>query len=408
MTINWQEIRKDFPILKSEVNGQPLIYLDNAATNQKPQAVIQALTDYYEQVNANVYRSVHTLSGEATKEYEATREKVRDFIQADAREEIIFTSGTTESLNLISRMLAKKITKDDEILLTYMEHHSNIVPWQAIAKETGAKIRYVDVTADGRIDLTDYQAKLTDRTKIISFTHISNVTGVINPVKQMLELAADYDAYTVVDGAQAVGHLTVDVQELAVDFYAFSAHKMYGPTGVGVLYGKRQLLEGLEPAKFGGEMIDLVEEQSSTWAALPHKFEAGTPNIAGVIGLGAAIGYLNEIGLSEIEQYEDDLMRYLLEQLTTIEGLTIYGPKNIEDRIGVVSFNLDAIHPHDLATGLDLDGIAIRAGHHCAQLLIRKMGVYATSRISLSFYNSKDEIDQAIDSLNRLKEFFSE
>lgn len=408
MTVNWQEIRKNFPILKSEVNGQPLIYLDNAATNQKPQAVIQALTDYYEQVNANVYRSVHTLSGEATQEYEETREKVRNFIQADAREEIIFTSGTTESINLIARMLAKKITKDDEILLTYMEHHSNIVPWQAIAKETGAKLRYVDVTADGRIDLADYQEKLTDHTKIVSFTHISNVTGVINPVKQMLELAADYEAYTVVDGAQAVGHLSVDVQELAMDFYAFSAHKMYGPTGVGVLYGKRHLLEELEPAKFGGEMIDLVEEQSSTWAALPHKFEAGTPNIAGVIGLGAAIDYLNEIGLAEIEQQEDELTRYLLEQLTTIEGLTMYGPQNTEDRVGVVSFNLDAIHPHDLATGLDLDGIAIRAGHHCAQLLIRKMGVYATSRISLSFYNSKAEIDQAIDSLNRLKEFFSE
>lgn len=408
MTRNWQEIRKDFPILKSKINGQPLIYLDNAATNQKPQAVIQALQNYYEQVNANVYRSVHTLSGEATKEYEDAREKVRDFIQADSIEEIIFTSGTTESINLIARMLAKKLTENDEILLTYMEHHSNIVPWQAVAQETGAIIRYVNVSANGRIDLADYQAKLSERTKIISFTHISNVTGVINPVKQMVELAADYEAYTVVDGAQAIGHMAVDVQELAMDFYAFSAHKMYGPTGVGVLYGKKNLLEELEPAKFGGEMIELVEEQASTWAALPHKFEAGTPNIAGVIGLGAAIDYLNEIGLDEIEQYEQNLTSYLLEQLAAIEGLTIYGPENTVDRIAVVSFNLDSIHPHDLATGMDLDGIAIRAGHHCAQLLIRKMGVYATSRISLSFYNSKKEIDQAVTSLNRLKEFFSE
>lgn len=408
MTINWPEIRKDFPILKSEINGQPLIYFDNAATNQKPRAVIQALQRYYEQANANVYRSVHTLSGEATKEYEDARAKVRDFIQADSNEEIIFTSGTTESINLIARMLSKKLSENDEILLTYMEHHSNIVPWQAIAKETGATICYANVTADGRIDLADYKAKLNERTKIISFTHISNVTGVINPVKQMLELAADYEAYTIIDGAQAIGHLSVDVQGLDVDFYAFSAHKMYGPTGVGVLYGKRYLLEELEPVKFGGEMIELVEEQASTWAGLPHKFEAGTPNIAGVIGLGAAIDYLNNIGLDEIEQYEQELMSYLLEELATIEGLTIYGPESIEDRIAVVSFNLDLIHPHDLATGMDLDGIAIRAGHHCAQLLIRKMGVYATSRISLSFYNSKEEIDQAIVSLNRLKEFFSE
>lgn len=408
MTINWPNIRKDFPILKSDINGQPLIYFDNAATNQKPRAVIQALQDYYEQANANVYRSVHTLSGEATKEYEDARAKVRDFIQADYSEEIIFTSGTTESINLIAQMLAKKLAENDEIVLTYMEHHSNIVPWQAIAKETGAIIRYVEVAADGRIDLADYEEKLSDRTKIVSFTHISNVTGVINPVKQMLEIAADYEVYTIVDGAQVIGHLKVDVQELDVDFYAFSAHKMYGPTGVGVLYGKKKWLEELEPVKFGGEMIELVEEQASTWAGLPHKFEAGTPNIAGVIGLGAAIDYLNKIGLAAIEQYEQELTSYLLEELAAIEGLTIYGPENIKDRIAVVSFNLDSIHPHDLATGMDLDGIAIRAGHHCAQLLIRKMGVYATSRISLSFYNTKEEIDQAIVSLNRLKEFFSE
>ncbi len=407
MTIDWQIVRDDFPILKSKINGQALIYFDNAATTQKPKVVIQALQNYYEQANANVYRSVHTLSGEATKEYESAREKVRDFIHAESREEIIFTSGTTESINLIARMLSKKLEKNDEILLTYMEHHSNIVPWQMIAKETGAKIKYINLTEDGRIDLEDYQSKLSAHTKIISFTHISNVTGVNNPIKKMVEIAEKYGAYIMVDGAQATGHHVVDVKELAIDFYVFSGHKMFGPTGIGVLYGKKELLEGLEPAKFGGEMIELVEEQESTWAALPHKFEAGTPNIAGAVGLGVAIDYLNKIGLENIERYEQELMSYLIERLMTIEGLTIYGPENTEDRIGVVSFNLDSIHPHDLATGMDLDGIAIRAGHHCAQLLIRKMGVLATSRISLSFYNTKEEIDQAIASLNGVKEFFN-
>lgn len=408
MTINWQEIREDFPMLKNPINNRPLIYFDNAATTQKPQVVIQTLQNYYEQLNANVYRSVHTLSGEATQKYEATRVKVRDFIHAESSEEIIFTSGTTESINMLARMLVTKLTKEDEILLTYMEHHSNIVPWQAIAKETGAKIKYVEVTEEGRIDLNDYQNKLNQRTRIVAFTHVSNVTGAINPVKEMIEMTVGYELNTVVDGAQAVGHLPVDVQELNADLYVFSAHKMYGPTGVGVLYGKKELLEQLEPTKFGGEMIELVEEQSSTWAALPHKFEGGTPNIAGVIGFGAALAYLNQLGIENIQRYEQELTSYLLDSLSTVKGLEIYGPENSDQRVAVVSFNLDSIHPHDLATGMDLDGIAIRAGHHCAQLLIRKMGVYATSRVSLSFYNTKKEVDAAIDSLNHLKEFFNE
>lgn len=408
MTINWQEVREDFPMLKNPINNRPLIYFDNAATTQKPQVVIQTLQNYYEQLNANVYRSVHTLSGEATQKYEATRAMVRDFIHAESSEEIIFTSGTTESINMLARMLVTKLTKEDEILLTYMEHHSNIVPWQAIAKETGAKIQYVEVTEEGRIDLNDYQNKLNQRTRIVAFTHVSNVTGVINPVKEMIEMTVGYELNTVVDGAQAVGHLPVDVQELNADFYVFSAHKMYGPTGVGVLYGKKELLEQLEPTKFGGEMIELVEEQSSTWAALPHKFEGGTPNIAGVIGFGAALAYLNQLGIENIQRYEQELTSYLLDSLSTVKGLEIYGPKNSDQHVAVVSFNLDSIHPHDLATGMDLDGIAIRAGHHCAQLLIRKMGVYATSRVSLSFYNTKKEVDAAIDSLNHLKEFFNE
>lgn len=407
MKINWGEIRKDVPILQSKINNQPLIYFDNAATSQKPKVVIEALQDYYEHSNANVYRSVHTLSGMATEEYEATREKVQDFIQAEFRDEIIFTSGTTESINQIAQMLLPKLQKNDEILLTEMEHHSNIVPWQEIAKKTDAVIRYVRVTDEGRIDLEDYQSKLNEQTKIVSFAHISNVTGVINPVETMVEMTKEYDPYVIVDGAQATGHIQVDVQQLEADFYVFSAHKMYGPTGVGILYGKKHLLEELEPVKYGGEMIELVEEQSSTWAGLPHKFEGGTPNIAGVIGLGAAIDYLNKIDLDSIIKYETELVAYLLEKLSTVEELEIYGPLNIDERVAVVSFNLDEIHPHDLATGMDVDGIAIRAGHHCAQLLIRKFGVFATSRISLSFYNTKEEIDQAVTSLKRLKEFFS-
>ncbi len=407
MTIDWQKIRKDFPIMTSEINGQPLIYFDNAATTQKPKVVITILQRYYEELNANVYRGVHTLSGEATRKYEEARQKVQTFIHAKEREEIIFTSGTTESINLLAGMLASELQENDEILLTYMEHHSNIVPWQQLAQAKGAKIVYVELTKDGRINLADYQEKLNERTKVVSFTHVSNLNGVINPVTEMIQLARAYNSYIAVDGAQAVGHLTVDVQALDVDFYAFSGHKMFGPTGTGVLYGKKALLEKLEPAKFGGEMIELVDEQESSWATLPQKFEAGTPNIAGAIGLGIAIDYLQTIGLDKIQKYEDDLTKYLLEQLVNIEELTIYGPTTIENRIGVVSFNLATIHPHDLATSLDIDGIAIRAGHHCAQLFIRKLGVMATSRISLSFYNTTEEIDQMIQSLRHAKEFFS-
>ncbi|MDN6161221.1 MAG: SufS family cysteine desulfurase [Atopostipes sp.] len=406
--MDWQKIRKDFPILKKQINGQDLIYFDHAATSQKPKAVIEAVQKYYEQSNANVYRSVHSLSGEATAEMEIARERVRDFLHAKSKEEIIFTSGTTESINLLARMFSHQLEADDEILLTRMEHHSNIVPWQEIAKETGAKLVYVDLTADARIDLEDYQAKLKDQTKIISFSHLSNVTGVVNPVKEMVELAREYSPYIVVDGAQAVSHIPVDLIDLDVDFYAFSGHKMLGPNGIGVLYGKEKLLEELTPGKFGGEMIEEVKEETSTWSILPHKFEAGTPNIAGAIGLAAAIDYLEKLGFSAIEKREEELKTYLLEDLSKVQELEIYGPDSGENRIAVVAFNLADIHPHDLATGLDLDGIAIRAGHHCAQLLLKDFGVFATSRVSLSFYNTKAEIDQFIQSLKKLKEFFSD
>lgn len=407
MTIDWTKIREDFPILKRRINDQPLTYLDNAATAQKPKQVIEAMTNYYKSYNANVYRSVHTLSGEATQAYEEVREKVSKFIGAKQKEEIIFTRGTTASLNHLARSLASKIEAGDEILLTYMEHHSNIIPWQQLAKEKNANLVYVQLTADGTIDLEDYKNKLNAKTKIVSFTHVSNILGTINPVQKMTELAHEKGAIVIVDGAQAVPHFEINVQTLDVDFYAFSGHKMLGPTGIGILYGKMKWLEAIEPAEFGGEMIEFVQENESTWAAIPNKFEAGTPNISGAIGLGAAIDYLNTIGMKNIETYEYNLFQYLYKKLIVLDGIKIYGPDNLGERSGVVSFNLDDIHPHDLSTALDLEGIAIRAGHHCGQLLMRQLNVVATSRISLYFYNTKEEVDQTIQALKNTKEFFN-
>lgn len=407
MTIDWTKVRKDFPILKRRINDQPLTYLDNAATAQKPKQVIETMTNYYKSYNANVYRSVHTLSGEATQAYEEVREKVSKFIGAKQKEEIIFTRGTTASLNHLARSLASKIEVGDEILLTYMEHHSNVIPWQQLAKEKNANLVYVQLTADGTIDLEDYKNKLNTKTKIVSFTHVSNILGTINPVQEMTELAHEKGAIVIVDGAQAVPHFEINVQTLDVDFYAFSGHKMLGPTGIGILYGKMKWLEAIEPAEFGGEMIEFVQENESTWAAIPNKFEAGTPNISGAIGLGAAIDYLNTIGMKNIETYEYNLFQYLYKKLIVLDGVKIYGPDNLGERSGVVSFNLDDIHPHDLSTALDLEGIAIRAGHHCGQLLMRQLNVVATSRISLYFYNTKEEIDQTIQALKNAKEFFN-
>lgn len=406
MIVNIENIRHDFPILKREINGQPLVYLDNAATTQKPNTVIQAITSYYENNNANVYRSVHTLSGEATEAYEEAREKVRHFIQAKYREEVIFTKGTTDSLNKLSRSLKSELHKGDEILITYMEHHSNIVPWQELAKEKQAQLVYVKLTAEGRLDMDDFKEKLSGKTKIVAFTHVSNALGTINPVKEMTQLAHEKGAYVIIDGAQAVPHMPVDVQDIDADFYVFSGHKMLAPTGIGILYGKKELFEKMEPSEFGGEMIELVSEQESSWAPLPFKLEAGTPNIAGAIGLGAAIDYLEAIGMENVKKYEEKLTIYLLDELEKIEGLEIYGPKTTRDRAGVVSFNLDGIHPHDLSTALDLDGIAIRAGHHCAQPLMRACDVLATSRASLYLYNTKEEITTMVEALKEAKEFF--
>ena len=408
MEINWRTIRDDFPILKRSVYDQPLIYLDNAATTQKPQQVIEAITNYYQDYNANVYRGIHTLSGESTEVFDSVRQQVADFIGAKEKEEIVFTSGTTASINDCARSLSFLIEEGDEILLTAMEHHSNIIPWQQLAKEKGAHLRYAELSSDGEMDLEDFKEKLTSNTKIVAFTHVSNTLGTINPVKKMTQLAHEVGAIVVVDGAQAVSHFQIDVEELDVDFYAFSAHKMYGPTGIGVLYGKRKWLEAFNPANFGGEMIEYVGENESTWAAIPHKFEAGTPNISGVIGLGAAIRYIENIGLKNIEAYEQKLTNYLLAQLEELEWVQVYGPLDSESRSGVVMFNLEDVHSHDLATALDLDGIAIRAGHHCAQILMRRLGIVASARASLCFYNSKEEIDQFIQSLTRAKEFFAD
>lgn len=406
MTTNWEKIRIDFPILNRTVNDQPLIYMDNAATTQKPKQVIQAISHFYENYNSNVYRGVHTLSGEATQVYEDSRQKVANFIHARQKEEIIFTKGTTASINHLAQMLASAVAAGDEILLTYMEHHSNIIPWQQLAQKVKAKLVYVDITDDGKINLEDYKNKLNKKTKIVSFTHVSNILGTINPVQEMTKLAHEKKAIVIVDGAQAVPHFPVNMQELNVDYYAFSGHKMLGPTGIGVLYGKKEWLEKLEPAEFGGEMIELVKEEESTWASLPNKFEAGTPDISGAIGLGAAIDYLEAIGMENIKKHEEDLLVYLYKKLIKIDGLEIYGPRNLQDHSGVVSFNLQGIHPHDLATALDLEGIAIRAGHHCGQLLMRQLDVVATSRISLYFYNTKEEVDQLIQALEKAKEFF--
>ena len=408
MEINWRTIRDDFPILKRSVYDQPLIYLDNAATTQKPKQVIEAITNYYQAYNANVYRGIHTLSGESTEVFDSVRQQVADFIGAKEKEEIVFTSGTTASINDCARSLSFLIEEGDEILLTAMEHHSNIIPWQQLAKEKGAHLRYAELSSDGEMDLEDFEEKLTEQTKVVAFTHVSNTLGTINPVKKMTQLAHEVGAIVVVDGAQAVSHFQIDVEELDVDFYAFSAHKMYGPTGIGVLYGKRKWLEAFNPANFGGEMIEYVGENESTWAAIPHKFEAGTPNISGVIGLGAAIRYIENIGLKNIEAYEQKLTNYLLAQLEEIEWVQVYGPLDSESRSGVVMFNLEDVHSHDLATALDLDGIAIRAGHHCAQILMRRLGIVASARASLCFYNSKEEIDQFIQSLTRAKEFFAD
>ena len=404
--IDVEKIRKDFPILDQIVNDEPLVYLDNAATTQKPKAVLEAMNQYYQEDNANVHRGVHTLAERATASYEAARETVRRFINASSIKEVLFTRGTTTGLNWIGRFAEEILEEGDEVLISIMEHHSNILPWQEACRKAGAKLVYVYLK-DGGLDLEDFRKKLTDRTKFVSIAHASNVLGVINPVQEIAQLAHEKGAIVVVDGAQSVPHMKIDVQKLDADFFVFSGHKMAGPTGIGVLYGKEQYLNQMSPVEFGGEMIDFVYEQSATWKELPWKFEAGTPNMAGAIGLAAAIDYLEAIGMDAIERHEQDLIAYVFPKLQAIEGLKIYGSQDLAKRSGVISFNLGDLHPHDLATALDYEGVAVRAGHHCAQPLIQYLGVPATARASFYLYNTKEDCDKLVEALIKTKEFFN-
>ena len=403
------KIKNDFPILFQEVNDEPLVYLDNAATSQKPKQVIESLVHFYEHDNANVHRGVHTLAERATSSYEGAREKVRQFIHAKSTKEVLFTRGTTTAINWLSRSYGDaNVSEGDEILISQMEHHSNIVTWQELAKRQKAKLVYVDLTDEGELDVEDFKSKLNDKTKIVSIAHASNVLGVINPIKELVKLTHEVGAVFVVDGAQSVPHMAVDVVDLDADFYAFSGHKMCGPTGIGVLYGKQELLEKMDPIEFGGEMIDFVYHDHSTWTELPWKFEAGTPNIAGAIALGSAIDYLTEIGMENIHQHEEELVAYVLPKLQAIEGLTIYGPQDPKKHTGVIAFNIDAVHPHDASTALDMEGVAVRAGHHCVQPLLNYLGVQSTARASFYFYNTKEDADRLVEAILATKEFFTD
>ncbi len=402
------KVRQDFPILFQTVNDEPLIYLDNAATTQKPKQVISAIENYYAHDNANVHRGVHTLSERATKQYEEARETVRAFINAASTKEVLFTRGTTTSLNWVAQGFGDQVVEEgDEIYITALEHHSNVVPWQQLAKRKQARLVYLPLTEEGSVDVTAAQTVISSKGKILAVTQASNVMGTINPIKELAALIHAVGGYIVVDGAQSTPHMTVNVQQLDADFFAFSGHKMSGPTGIGVLYGKEALLEQMTPVEFGGEMIDFVYDETATWAPLPYKFEAGTPNIAGAIGLKAAIDYLNEIGMKEIQEHEHQIMRYLLPKIQEIAGITLFGPTDPEKRTGILTFNIEGVHPHDVATGFDMEGIAIRAGHHCAQPLMRHLDVHATARASFYFYNTLEEAEQFLASLVKVKEFFT-
>ena len=399
-------IRAQFPILSREVHGRPLVYLDNAATTQKPQSVIDALANYYSTMNANIHRGLHTLAEEATAAYEDVRKQVAEFIRASSHREVVFTRNTTESLNLLAYTLGARLRPGDEIVLTSAEHHSNLVPWQLVAQRTGAVLRFIELNDDQQIDVDTARAAINANTRIVSIVHMSNVLGSIAPVAEISEMARSVGATMIVDAAQSAPHLPIDVAKLGVDYLAFSAHKMLGPTGVGVLWGRQELLADLDPFLGGGEMISVVTREESSWAALPHKFEAGTPNIADVVAFGAAIEFLNDVGMDAIAAHDADLTGYAVEQLSRLEGLDIYGPSDPAERSAVVAFNYRDIHSHDVATILDRSGIAVRAGHHCAQPLMRTLGVPATARASFYLYNERSEVDALVDGLLEAGERF--
>ena len=400
MGLSSETIKKDFPIF----NNSDLVYLDNAATTHKPQSVLNAVDRLYTEANANVHRALYSLGSESTERFENSRTKVADFINSNSAKEIIFTSGTTESINLLARSLGNTLNPGDEILISEMEHHSNIVPWQLTAERTGTTLNYIPVTETGELDLSEPDQYFKPNTKIVSITHISNVLGTINPVKKLAEMAHDMGALFIVDGAQGVPHLQVNVQDLGCDFYAFSGHKMLGPTGIGALWGKTELLNEMDPFMGGGEMIETVTMESSTWNEIPYKFEAGTPNFAQAVGLGAAVDYLKIIGMSTIAEHEKTLTAYALNKINQIEGIRIHG--SADERAGVISFNVDGIHPHDLAQFLNEDNIALRVGHHCAQPLLSTLGETATARLSFYIYNDESDVDKFYNSLTNIRKYF--
>jgi cysteine desulfurase/selenocysteine lyase len=400
-------IREDFPILSRTVNGKPLVYLDNAATSQKPRSVIAALVDYYERYNSNVHRGVHQLSQEATDAYEAVREQTARFINARSEEEIVFVRNTTEAINLVSYAWGRQtLQPGDEIVVTEMEHHSNLLPWQMAAKDTGAVLRLVPLRDDGTLDLEQYAAVLSDRTRLVAVTQMSNALGTINPVREMATIAHARGALVLVDGAQSVPHMPVDVQDLDCDFLAFSGHKMLGPTGVGVLYARKAIIDGLPPFLGGGNMILQVWWDHATWNEVPFRFEAGTPNIADVIALGPALEYLEGLGMAAVREHERALTAYALEALREVPGLIVYGPQTAEQRGGVFSLGFPDIHPHDIGTVVDAEGVAIRAGHHCCQPLMRRLDVAATARASVYVYNTREEIDSLVRALCKVQAVF--
>jgi len=401
-----QKIREDFPILKTQVRGKNLIYFDNAATTQKPISVIERIQKYYLEENSNVHRGVHYLSELATKEYEGARETVKNFINAESIDEIIFTRGTTEAINLVSNSFGKTfVNEGDEIIISEMEHHSNIVPWQILCKERKAKLKIIPFDGNGDLILDELENLITGRTKLISVVHISNSLGTINPIKKIIEIAHSYAIPVLVDGAQSIMHTKINVQDLGCDFFVFSGHKIYGPTGIGVLFGKKELLEQMSPYQGGGDMIKSVTFEKTTYNDLPYKFEAGTPNIEGAIGLKAAIDYLNEIGLEQISVYENELLQYATDKLSEIPQLKIIG--TAKEKASIISFILENIHPHDVGTILDFEGIAVRTGHHCTQPVMQHFNIPATTRASFSFYNTKEEIDKLFSAIQKVIKVFS-
>ncbi len=403
-----QAVRADFPVLERQINGKPLVFLDSAASSQKPLAVIEAMSHYYRTSHANVHRGIYRLSEEATDAYEQARAKVARFINADRPQEIIFTRNATEAINLVAASWGRThLRPGDEILLTEMEHHANLVPWQLIAQEREARLRFIPFTDDGQLDLSKLDDLLTGRTRLVGFTQASNVLGTLTPVRQIVDAAHAAGAVVLVDGAQGAPHLPVDVQALGCDFYVFSSHKMCGPTGIGVLWGRRELLDSMPPYMGGGEMIRRVTLEKSEWAALPHKFEAGTPAIAEAVGLGVAVDYLSQLGMAAVREHEKELTGYALERLAEVPGLTVYGPTDVQVRGGVAAFTLDGAHPHDVATILDSEGVAVRAGHHCAMPLHTRLGLPATTRASFYIYNTPAEIDRLVEAVYKVKHIFS-